>query len=102
MSLLEPMNNNDRNITLTWNISKDTIHFLDLEIRNTVRGIETKTFFKATDRNSYIPTMSCNFRPWLDNIPRVQFMRMRKNCTQDDDFETQSKMLSKMFRDKGY
>lgn len=27
---------------------------------------------------------------------------MRKNCTQDVDFELQSEMLSKMFRDKGY
>lgn len=29
-------------------------------------------------------------------------MRMRKNCTQDLDFELQSEMMSKMFRDKGY
>lgn len=29
-------------------------------------------------------------------------MRMRKNCTRDGDFEAQSNMLSKMFKDKGY
>lgn len=27
MGLLEPMNNNDQNISLTWNISRDSIHF---------------------------------------------------------------------------
>lgn len=102
MGLLESMNTNDRNISLTWNISRDNIHFLDLEIRNTERGIETKSFFKATDRNLYIPITSCHFRPWLDNISRGQFMRMWKNCTQDGDFEAQADTLSRMFRDKGY
>lgn len=102
MRLLESMNNNDRSITLTWDISRDRIHFLDLEIFKTVSGIETKSFFKVTDRNSYIPTSSCHHRPWLDNIPRGQYMRMRRNCTRDVDFETQSDRLSAMFSDKGY
>lgn len=31
---LQSMNDNDRNITLSWDISKDNIHFLDLEIEN--------------------------------------------------------------------
>lgn len=61
--LLQTMNDDDQNINLTWVISKDMIHFLDLEIRNTSQGIETRTHFKATDCNSYIPTMSCHFRP---------------------------------------
>lgn len=102
MRLLESMNDNDRNIELTWDISRDWIHFLDLEIFKTASGIETKSFFKTTDRNSYIPTSSCHFRPWLDNFPRGQYMRMRRNCTQDTDFESQSDMLSTMFLDKGY
>lgn len=95
-SQLQSMNDNDQNITLTWNMSKEVIHFLDLEICNTSRGIETGTYFKATDCNSY--TMSCHHRPWIDNIPRGQYMRIRK----DTDFEVQSEMLSKMFRYKGY
>lgn len=66
---LQTMNSNDQNISLTWDVSKDMIHFLDLQNRNTARGIGTKTYFKVTDHNSYIPTMSCHFRPWLDNIP---------------------------------
>lgn len=95
------MNDNDQNINLTWNINIDMVHFLDLEIRNTQRGIETRTYFKATDRNSYIPTMSCHFRPWMDNIPRGQYMRIKKNCTQKADFELQSQLLTNMFKQKG-
>lgn len=102
MTLLETMNDNDRNISLTWDINKDRIHFLDLEILNTSEGMITRSFFKATDRNSYISTTSCQHKPWLDNIPRGQFMRMRRNCTLEDDFETQSDRLEGMFLDKGY
>lgn len=51
--ILQSMNNNYKNISLTWDISKDNIHtkynFLDLEIYNTLRGIEAKTYFKETD-----------------------------------------------------
>lgn len=33
--LLQSMDNNDQNISLTWEISKDNVHFLDLGIFNT-------------------------------------------------------------------
>lgn len=102
MGLLDSMNVNDRNISLTWNVSTECIHFLDLEIFNTNEGIITKSFFKTTDRNSYIPVTSCHFKPWLSNIPRGQYTRMRRNCTRAVDYETQSERLSTMFLEKGY
>lgn len=102
MEVLNSMNGNDRNISLTWNVSRECIHFLDLEISNSNDGITTKSFFKTTDRNSYIPITSCHHKPWLNNIPRGQFTRMRRNCTRVEDYEVQSIRLSNMFLEKGY
>lgn len=102
LALLDSMNNNDLNISLTWDVNRECIHFLDLEIFNTRDGLITKTFFKATDRNSYIPTCSCHHKPWLSNIPGGQFTRMRRNCTRIEDYDYQSNILTNMFIDKGY
>lgn len=66
--LLIIINQNDRNISLTWEIDEQKIHFLDLEIRNTQHGIETISYFKDTDRNSYIPMSSCHYKPWITNF----------------------------------
>lgn len=41
------MNQKDHNISLTWEISDQKIHFLDLEIRNTQYGMETVSYFKG-------------------------------------------------------
>lgn len=50
------MHMNNKSITLSWESSHKSIHFLDLEINNENNHIVTKTHFKTTDRNSYIPT----------------------------------------------
>lgn len=52
--------------------------------------------FKPTDRNAFIPLESCNHNRWLCNFPRGQ------NCTQEEDFVSQSQVLSTRFQQKGY
>lgn len=58
---LQGMNNNSKNIALSWE-SSYKIHFLDLEIANK-NNIITKTYFKTIYRNSYIPQNSCHHKP---------------------------------------
>lgn len=74
------MNQNDRNIKLSWESSTEHIQFLDLDIIQREVGSTQKHFFKSTDHNSYIYQVnSCHFKPWLIN--RGQFKCIKRNCS---------------------
>lgn len=62
----------------------------------------TSTFFKATGRNSYIPTESCHHKTWLKSVPRSQFDRLKRNCTLTSHFEKQVPLLKNRFIEKGF
>lgn len=76
--------------------------FLDLEIYKEGAKFKTQNYFKLTDRNEYIPLDSCPHKSWLCNIPRGQFIRLRRNCSSTTDFLTQSQILADRFHQKGY
>lgn len=96
------LNNNIKNIVLTWQIEEQSISFLDLEISRINNQYTTKTFFKNVDRNSYLPLSSCHHSNWLFNIPKGQLMRLRRNCTLEEDFYMQARMIGERFTSKGY
>lgn len=85
------MNSNNQNINLTWEISISQIIFLYLEVNIYASGLYTQMYFKETDRNSYISITSCHYKPWIANISRGQYMRIRRNYR-----------LTKMYMDMGY
>lgn len=78
------------------------ISFLDLVLTKADGYITTKTFFKETDRNSYIPTASCHHPKWLGAIPKGQSMRVCCNCAKIEDYVEQSELLINRFKEKGY
>ncbi|CAI9595210.1 unnamed protein product, partial [Staurois parvus] len=96
------LNFNELNIKLSFQYDYFTISFLDLTLFNTGNTISTKSYFKPTDRNSFIPKDSCHLPRWLANIPRGQFLRIHRNCTNREDFITQSNILKNRFIEKGY
>lgn len=99
---MEKLNDNQKNIKLTYEISNTSIHFLDLNIQLTKNGFPTKTFFKPVERNSYIPVDSCHFDPWLINILKGQLIRLRRNCTDKSTFLEQANIIGRRFVQKGY
>lgn len=82
---------------MPWPHIKSHISHLFLSYR-----IDTKSFFKSTDRNSYIPIDSCHHPSWLKNVPKSQFLCIRHNCNNYDDFIQQSSVLKTRFLEKGY
>lgn len=101
-SFFQRLNMNQKNIKLEHQISETKIQFLDLEIELTANIISTKTFFKPVERNSYIPVTSCHYEPWLINIPKGQFIRLRRNCSENIDYLKQAQWIGKRFEEKGY
>ncbi|KAM5145534.1 uncharacterized protein ACMZJ9_012885 [Mantella aurantiaca] len=101
-SFLSQLNNNVYGIKFTSTYSETEVHFLDLVVFVEGGKLCTKTFFKETDRNSYIPTNSCHHPKWKVNIPKGQLLRVRRNCTKIEDYRAQSSSMVKKFIDKGY
>lgn len=96
------LNQDDRNITLTWTIDTKQIQFLDLVISIENNQLTTKTYFKEVTRNSYLPITSCHHKPWLFNIPKGQLIRVKRNCTKESDYKIQADLIGRRFLEKGY
>ena len=101
-AFLDELNKNNNNIKLTSEYSSMNIHFLDVEIFRVGNGLGTKVHFKPTDSNSYLPTCSGHHPMWLKNIPKGQLTRVKRNCSELEDFLTQSQVIKNKFIEKGY
>lgn len=101
-TFLSTINHNCYGLSFTGNWSTSEISFLDLTLYKNNGKILTKTHFKSTDRNSYIPTASCHHPNWLKGIPKGQLLRIRRNCDSMSDYMSQSNLLVDRFKKKGY
>lgn len=57
--------------------------------------LPTRTFFKPTNHNGYMPTSSCHHPKLKGNIPKGQLMKLRRNCCILRDFEMQADTMLK-------
>lgn len=87
---LDGLNRNYRNIELTWDINEITISYLDLDIMQANNRLTTETHFKNVDRKSYLTMESCHHKNWLYNIPKGQMLRLRRNCTNTNDYKSRT------------
>lgn len=96
------LNENDRGIKLSFETSEVEINFLDLKIKVQDSKLVTSTYFKATDKNSFIPLDSCHYEPWLRAVPLGQYTRLQHNCTEIETFDDQAAILTERSMEKGY
>lgn len=54
----------------------------------------TATFFKETDR--------CHHDSWLRAVSKSQYLRLRRNCSDAQEFLVQAEVLTERFLEKGY
>lgn len=76
--------------------------FLDLELSHYNSDIIAKGYTKPSAGNSFLHYQSCHFPKWIDNIPKSQFCRLRRNCSRVEDYMELSGDLKKKFQDKGF
>jgi hypothetical protein len=89
-------------LKFTWQISTQTVNFLDLQISITNNNISTTVHYKDTDSHNYLLYSSNHPPACKDSIPFAQFKRLRRICTEDSDFETQTKTMSSFFESRHY
>lgn len=82
--------------------SEQAISFLDMVVYKKNNKLAVRVFRKPTDKNT---SLHFNLNhPWhlKTNLPYSQFLRMKHNCTEESNFQYESKTLAKQLRDRGY
>ncbi|CAJ0936759.1 unnamed protein product [Ranitomeya imitator] len=101
-TLMAALNHNDLNIKLTFKYGR-SVDFLDLQIRALPEGdLVTNVFRKSTATNSLLHAESAHLPSTIKGIPVGQFLRVRRICSRDEDFNTQAEDLTTRFLQRGY
>lgn len=104
LSYIEEFNSFNPSIKFTHEISRNNIAFLDVTLKvNTVTSkIDSSIYYKSTDSHAYLQYDSYHPKKCKDSIPYSQFLRLRRICSDDDDFEIQAETMSNFFEGRGY
>ncbi|XP_073424135.1 LOW QUALITY PROTEIN: uncharacterized protein [Dendrobates tinctorius] len=101
-TFIASLNTNSYGLEFTPTYSKTSVNFLDLTICVEYNKLITKGYHKEVDSNSYIHINSCHLPVWLTNIPKSQYMRVKRNCTNTQDFHKETERLTDQIMEKGY
>ncbi|XP_068103539.1 protein mono-ADP-ribosyltransferase PARP14-like [Hyperolius riggenbachi] len=99
---LEYLNHNDVNMLFTGEWSAESVCFLDLELAITHEGIITKGYRKPTASNTILHCRSYHPRHVTESLPYGQFLRLRRNKTELQDFLHPAKELKQRLLVRGY
>ena len=100
---IEYMNSQHRTIKFTAEYSKERVPFLDTwVIKNEENKVYTELFTKPTDTHNYLLYTSCHPSHCKNGGPYGEFLRIRRNCTQPEDYETHSTKRVEDYAKRGY
>ncbi|XP_073429765.1 uncharacterized protein [Dendrobates tinctorius] len=88
-----------------WNgagMESTVVDFLDLKLTIEGQSIQTTLYRKSTSTNSVLHYSSFHPEHLRNRIPKGQFYRLKRNCSDDQDFLTQAKDLTRRFKNRGY
>ena len=101
-SFVEYLDNCLPSMKFEANISDSTINFLDVRATIKENTITTSLYTKETDTLSYLDYSSCHPKSCKNGIPYSQFLRLRRICSEDEDFVLQSEKLALSFHRANY
>ncbi|CAG2219684.1 unnamed protein product [Mytilus edulis] len=101
---IQHMNSQHRTIKFTAEVSEEQVVFLDtiVKFRKTLGTVEVELYTKPTDTHSYLHYDSEHPIPCKKAGPYGQFLRVKRNCTNDADFQRHSASLLKYYKFRGY
>ena len=82
--------------------STKTISFLDVCITLNQQTLSTTVFSKPADAHIYLNPKSCHPEHMIRNIPKSQFLRLRKICSDTSDYIKKSNEYLNFFIKQGY
>lgn len=99
---LEKLDKNPWGIKTTHKYSKKEVHFLDVTLYVKDNTLQSELFRKDTAANSILRADSCHPRHNIRNIPKGEFLRTRRNCSEDEVFEKQGQEIITRLSERGY
>jgi hypothetical protein len=93
----------DENIRLTYVYGGSTLDALDVKLSIEMDGsISTSLYRKPTDGAQFLHWSSAHPRKLKESIPFAQLLRLKRNCSKEEDFLIEAKDLFERFRSRGY
>ena len=84
-------------INFESNISESEINFLNVKVLIKNNAITTSLFTKDTDTLSHLDFSSCHPTSCKKSIPYSHFLRLRRICSDEEDFVIQCRKPAKSF-----
>lgn len=101
-SFLEVLKLNYFNLKFTMNYDQRTINFLDMQIFINDGSMGSSLFRKPSAGNTILHATSSHPRPLFTSIPYSQYLRLKRNCSRQEDYETEAKALQNRLLARGY
>ena len=96
------VNNFHPALQFTWEISERSASFLDILVTINGNRLVTFVFYKSTAYHSYLLYSSSHPNYTKRSIPFSQFLRLRRLCSEDEDFHSKSLEMRDFFVQRGY
>ena len=84
----------------TWEISENSLVFLDIKLSINDNGLSTSVHYKPTDSHNYLLHSSSHPQHVKNAIPFSQFLRLRRLCS--DDTDNKCEEMCQFFKKRGY
>ena len=81
-------------LKFTWEISETSVTFLEINISVQDNNLATSVHYESKDSHSYLLYSSSNSSHVKDSMPCSQFLRLRRLCSDDSDFNSMKCLIS--------
>ncbi|CAJ0945806.1 unnamed protein product [Ranitomeya imitator] len=100
---VEGLNVNDLGLHFTCETNTSKLAFLDVLVQKSDDGtVGTENYRKPTATNALLRWESNHPRPLKRGIPKGQYLRLRRNCSDISNFKEQADDLRRRFLERGY
>ena len=84
------------------NMSEETVNFLDVKVSVVNNKLKTSLYTKSTDAHLYLNSKSCHPKHVIRNMPKGQFIRIKRICSEEKDFDFHAQVMKTHFLARGY
>ena len=97
------LNESHDRIKFTMEYSKEKVNFLDVTVKvETDNKLSTDLYTKQTDSHSYLRYDSAHPPHCKKGLPYSQFLRIRRICTNEKDYDKHANEMKNQFKNRGY
>ncbi|XP_041466218.1 uncharacterized protein LOC121416797 [Lytechinus variegatus] len=102
MEFIDRLGNMHPSVQLTNEVSDASVAFLDLKVTIEGTGITTSVHYKLTDSHTFLNYASSHPPACKNSIPFSQLSRIRRICSEEDDYNQRADEMQHFFKQRGY